>query len=156
MWWGCRSDGAFSFADRGVFHRRLVCAALCRLGGLMAGFQSGAACYLTADLANQALSFTFKGTLINLGSGPGVVREVASSSTVVALYIAPLDGSPELEKLIFTSPSACMLQDASPLSLLGVTPGELGYVFSWGFSVMLFGWLCGYGVSLALGLIRRV
>lgn len=79
----------------------------------MAGFQSGDACYPTAADANQALSFTFKGTLINLGSGPGVVREVASSSNVVALYITPLDGSPELEKLISVDPSACIIPDGA-------------------------------------------
>lgn len=44
----------------------------------------------------------------------------------------------------------------SELALLGITAPEILTVFSWGFSVMLFGWLCGYGVSLALGLIRRV
>lgn len=79
----------------------------------MAGFQSGGACYPTAADANQALSYTFKGTLINLGSGPGVVREVASSSTIVALYITPLDNSPELERLIFTDPSACIIPDGA-------------------------------------------
>lgn len=45
---------------------------------------------------------------------------------------------------------------AADLALLGITPVEILAVFSWGFAMMLFGWLSGYGVSLALGLIRRV
>lgn len=45
---------------------------------------------------------------------------------------------------------------AGDLALMGITPSEMLTVFSWGFSLILFGWLMGYGVSLALGLIRRV
>jgi len=85
----------------------------------MAGFQSGDSCYPTAADANMALAYTFKGQLINLGGGPAVVREVASSSNVVALYLAPVDGSPEIEHLISVDPSACILPDVADGALLG-------------------------------------
>ncbi len=42
------------------------------------------------------------------------------------------------------------------LVLLGITPEVVLFVFSWGFAAMLAGWLAGFGVSLAVGLIRRL
>lgn len=45
---------------------------------------------------------------------------------------------------------------AADFALLGITPSEILYVWSWGFGTILFGWLSGYGVGLANSLIRRV
>lgn len=38
----------------------------------------------------------------------------------------------------------------------GITPEAIGNAFAWGFGAILLGWLLGYGVALALGLIRKV
>lgn len=38
----------------------------------------------------------------------------------------------------------------------GITPEAIGKAFAWGFGAILLGWLLGYGVALALGLIRKV
>lgn len=45
---------------------------------------------------------------------------------------------------------------ASDLSLLGIDPVTILYVYGWGFSMVLFGWLSGYGVSLASAVIKRI
>ena len=39
---------------------------------------------------------------------------------------------------------------------VGITPEQMVYVIGWGFGVVLFGWLLGYGLGLALGLINKV
>lgn len=39
---------------------------------------------------------------------------------------------------------------------VGVTAEQVLYVVSWGFGVVLTGWLIGYGLGLALGLIKKV
>lgn len=41
-------------------------------------------------------------------------------------------------------------------ALLGITADQILLVYSWGFGVMLMSFLMGYGVSLAIGLIRKV
>ena len=38
----------------------------------------------------------------------------------------------------------------------GITPEAILHVFSWGFGAVLLGWLIGYGLGLALGVIRKV
>lgn len=38
----------------------------------------------------------------------------------------------------------------------GITTAEILYVVTWGFGVVLLGWLLGYGLGLALGLIKKV
>ena len=45
---------------------------------------------------------------------------------------------------------------AEDLALLGVTPEIILSVYSWGFGAVLGSFLVGYGVSLALGVIRRM
>jgi hypothetical protein len=45
---------------------------------------------------------------------------------------------------------------ADDLVLLGITSTSILYVFSWGFAMMLFGWAAGFGIQLAVGLIRRI
>lgn len=45
---------------------------------------------------------------------------------------------------------------SSDLALLGIDPVTILYVYGWGFSMVLFGWLSGFGVSLAYGLIKRI
>jgi hypothetical protein len=48
------------------------------------------------------------------------------------------------------------LSDALDFAAMGITPEAVFYVFSWGFSVVLFGWVAGYGIGLAVGLIRKL
>ena len=38
---------------------------------------------------------------------------------------------------------------------VGITPAEILYVIGWGFGVVLVGFLAGYGLGLALGLIKK-
>ena len=38
----------------------------------------------------------------------------------------------------------------------GITPGEILKVASWGFGFVLTGFLLGYGLGIALGLIKKV
>lgn len=42
-----------------------------------------------------------------------------------------------------------------PLSDTGITTPEILYVITWGFGVVLLGWLLGYVLGLALGLIKK-
>ena len=42
------------------------------------------------------------------------------------------------------------------LAALGIDAPTIGYVWAWGFAVMLVGWGVGYGVSLAVGLIKKL
>lgn len=44
----------------------------------------------------------------------------------------------------------------SNLADVGITPEQILYVISWGFGVVLLGFLLGYGIGLALGLIKQV
>lgn len=41
-------------------------------------------------------------------------------------------------------------------SSVGITPEVLGYVFAWGFGSVLMGWLLGFGIALALSMIRKI
>lgn len=38
---------------------------------------------------------------------------------------------------------------------LGITPEQILFVVGWGFGVVLVGFLLGYGLGLALGLIKK-
>lgn len=38
---------------------------------------------------------------------------------------------------------------------VGITPETIAYVAGWGFGVVLVGFLLGYGLGLALGLIKQ-
>lgn len=42
------------------------------------------------------------------------------------------------------------------LADVGITPPQILYVITWGFGLVLLGWLLGYGLGLALGLIKKV
>jgi hypothetical protein len=39
---------------------------------------------------------------------------------------------------------------------LGIDAAGIAHVYAWGFGAVLLAWLMGYGVSLAVGLIRKV
>ena len=39
---------------------------------------------------------------------------------------------------------------------VGITPEQILTVISWGFGVVLLGWLLGYGLGRALGIIKKV
>lgn len=41
-------------------------------------------------------------------------------------------------------------------ALLGIDAVNILHAFAWGFSTILVGWVAGYGVSLAVALIRKV
>lgn len=45
---------------------------------------------------------------------------------------------------------------AADAAALGITPDQILLVLSWGFGFMLFSFLMGYGVRIAIGLIRKV
>lgn len=42
------------------------------------------------------------------------------------------------------------------LALMGIEPVQILYVYSWGFGAILWGWLMGYGVALAVAVIKRI
>lgn len=42
------------------------------------------------------------------------------------------------------------------LALMGITPATVLYVMSWGFGAVLLGWKIGYGVAIALTLIKKI
>lgn len=42
------------------------------------------------------------------------------------------------------------------LADVGITPDQILYVIGWGFGVVLMGWLLGYVLGLAVGLIKKV
>lgn len=44
----------------------------------------------------------------------------------------------------------------STLADVGITPDQIVYVVGWGFGVVLFGFLLGYVLGLAIGLINKV
>lgn len=48
------------------------------------------------------------------------------------------------------------LNDALDFTALGITPEQILFVFGWGFSAILMGFLAGYGVRLAIGMIRKI
>lgn len=48
------------------------------------------------------------------------------------------------------------LSDVMDFAALGITPADVFYVFGWGFSMVLFGWIAGYGIQLAIGVIRKL
>lgn len=48
------------------------------------------------------------------------------------------------------------LSDAMDFAALGITAPDVLYVFGWGFSMVLFGWISGYGVNLAKTLIAKI
>ena len=54
------------------------------------------------------------------------------------------------------SVSSVSISDVIDFSLLGITAPEILYVFSWGFAAVLMGFFMGYGVQLALTLIRKI
>lgn len=54
------------------------------------------------------------------------------------------------------SVASMSISDAIDWPSLGVTPSEILYVYSWGFAAVLTAWMVGYGVSLAIGLIRKL
>lgn len=85
----------------------------------MAGFQSGSMCYATALEANAATALAYKGSLINLQSGPAIVHAVDSSANVVSLYLTPFGGGPEIEQVIFIDPSACIIPGVEDGVVLG-------------------------------------
>lgn len=39
---------------------------------------------------------------------------------------------------------------------LGITSADMFYVWGWGFSMVLFGWLAGYGIQLAIAVIKKI
>lgn len=41
-------------------------------------------------------------------------------------------------------------------AVFGITPESITHVYAWGFGAILGSFLLGYGVSLALGLVRKV
>lgn len=41
-------------------------------------------------------------------------------------------------------------------ALLGINAANILHAFAWGFSTILLGWVSGYGVSLAVALIRKL
>lgn len=43
----------------------------------------------------------------------------------------------------------------SSLADVGITPDQIVYVIGWGFGVVLFGFLMGWVLGLALGLIKK-
>jgi hypothetical protein len=48
------------------------------------------------------------------------------------------------------------ISDLIDWTALGINAPEILYVFSWGFGAVLMSWLLGYGVLLAIGLIRKL
>lgn len=46
--------------------------------------------------------------------------------------------------------------DVMDLTQLGITPETMLYVISWGFGVVIAGWLIGYVVGVGLEMIRKV
>lgn len=63
-----------------------------------------------------------------------------------------------------TDTSPCPPGDVASVALsgvldfaaLGITSGDMLYVWSWGFSMVLFGWIAGYGIQLAIVVIRKL
>lgn len=62
-----------------------------------------------------------------------------------------------------TPPASCtgyVMLSASEYSMLGqpyaITSGDVAYVFSWGFGVVLFFWSLGYAVGAAVRVIKLV
>lgn len=56
---------------------------------------------------------------------------------------------PPLDQVWIESSTIANLAD------VGVTPEQMIFVIGWGFGVVLFGWILGYGLGLALGLIKK-
>jgi hypothetical protein len=52
--------------------------------------------------------------------------------------------------------SSLSISDVLDFPGMGITPEAVLLVFSWGFSAVLMGFFLGYGVSLAVGLIRKL
>ncbi len=48
------------------------------------------------------------------------------------------------------------LSDVMDFAALGISPGDVLFVFGWGFSMVLFGWLSAYGVQLAKTVISKL
>lgn len=46
--------------------------------------------------------------------------------------------------------------DAATLADIGITSDQIFSVMTWGFGVVLLGFILGWGLGLALGLIRKV
>lgn len=46
--------------------------------------------------------------------------------------------------------------DAMDFAAMGITSADVLFVFGWGFSLVMFGWLAGYGVQLAKTLISKL
>lgn len=52
--------------------------------------------------------------------------------------------------------STVALGDTLNLFTLGITAPDIALVYSWGFSMVLFGWLLGYGIRLAKDAIDKL
>lgn len=48
------------------------------------------------------------------------------------------------------------MSEVLDFAALGISPADVFFVFGWGFSMVLFGWVAGYGIGLAIGLIRKL
>lgn len=48
------------------------------------------------------------------------------------------------------------LSDPALLADLGITSGQILYVLTWGFGVVLLGFLLGWVLGIAVGLIRKI
>ena len=60
------------------------------------------------------------------------------------------------ESVILTYQNYAMLNGKIDMAQLGITAAEIFHIAAWGFGVVLLGFLLGYVVSLAVGLIRKV
>ena len=59
------------------------------------------------------------------------------------------------DSVILTYQNYAMLNGKIDMVQLGITSKEILHISSWGFGVVLMGFLLGYVVSLAIGLIRK-
>lgn len=60
------------------------------------------------------------------------------------------------ESVILTYQNYAMLNGKVDMAQLGITSGEILHIAGWGFGVVVLGFLLGYVVSLAVGLVRKV
>ena len=52
--------------------------------------------------------------------------------------------------------SSVLLSDVLDFAALGITSGDMLFVYSWGFAAVMLGWFAGYGIELAYRVISKL